>query len=105
MFHGNYFGKPAQKERFLRADFPVPVKFSAQNYFPKTFANELGENLIDDGIGRPPSWVRQEIFMKKYIIIALLAVLGIAATGCKNTAHGMGKDMENAGEKIQDKTN
>jgi predicted small secreted protein len=42
--------------------------------------------------------------MKNYIIIALIAVFGIAATGCRNTAEGVGKDMENAGEKIQDKS-
>ncbi|MEP6662586.1 MAG: entericidin A/B family lipoprotein [Verrucomicrobiota bacterium] len=43
--------------------------------------------------------------MKNYIIIAMLALIGFAATGCKHTAHGMGEDMEKAGEKIQDKTN
>jgi predicted small secreted protein len=43
--------------------------------------------------------------MKK-LVIALFAaaVLVSAVTGCRHTAQGMGKDMENAGEKIQDKT-
>jgi predicted small secreted protein len=39
-------------------------------------------------------------------IIALLltsALLALAGTGC-NTAHGFGKDVEKAGEKIQDGT-
>lgn len=43
--------------------------------------------------------------MKNYVIIALLAVFGFTAIGCKNTARGIGKDTENAGEKIQDKVN
>lgn len=39
------------------------------------------------------------------IVLSLLtlALLGIAGSGC-NTAHGFGKDMEKAGEKIQDDT-
>ena len=39
-------------------------------------------------------------------IIALLCItafLAIVGTGC-NTAHGFGKDMEKAGEKIQEGT-
>jgi predicted small secreted protein len=43
--------------------------------------------------------------MKNYIIIALIAAFGFAATGCKNTARGIGKDTEKAGEKIQEKVN
>lgn len=51
----------------------------------------------------------QGVPMKTYdnkIILALLFVatlLAIASSGC-NTAHGFGKDMENAGDKIQEKT-
>ena len=43
--------------------------------------------------------------MKRYILFAMVvAVLMLAAgTGCR-TAHGFGEDMENAGEKIQEKT-
>ena len=40
-------------------------------------------------------------------IVALLCIatlLAIVGTGC-NTAHGFGKDMEKAGDKIQEKTN
>lgn len=33
----------------------------------------------------------------------LAAALLFATSGCKNTAHGAGKDIENAGEKIQEK--
>jgi predicted small secreted protein len=36
-----------------------------------------------------------------FLAMTLLAVVGV---GC-NTAHGFGKDMERAGEKIQDGTN
>jgi predicted small secreted protein len=42
--------------------------------------------------------------MKKYIMIVVLAAFGLAMTGCRNTANGFGKDMENNGEKIQNKT-
>lgn len=44
--------------------------------------------------------------MKTKIILSLFAaVLSLAAVGCKNTAHGVGQDLEDAGEKIQEKTN
>jgi predicted small secreted protein len=36
-----------------------------------------------------------------FLCAALLAVI---ATGCRHTAHGVGEDMEKAGEKIQEKT-
>lgn len=42
-------------------------------------------------------------FKPTLVSLVLLAAL-IFATGCRNTAHGFGKDVENAGEKIQDKT-
>jgi predicted small secreted protein len=35
--------------------------------------------------------------------LLMAAVLLLAASGCKNTAKGVGKDMERAGEKIQEK--
>jgi predicted small secreted protein len=31
-------------------------------------------------------------------------LFNLAATGCKHTAHGAGKDIEQMGEKIQEKT-
>ena len=38
----------------------------------------------------------------------LLMLLGVAfvlvSAGCKHTAHGVGEDLEDAGEKIQEKT-
>jgi len=34
----------------------------------------------------------------------MLAAYALAAVGCKHTAHGVGEDMEKAGEKIQKKT-
>lgn len=38
------------------------------------------------------------------VLLFVTALLAIVTTGC-NTAHGFGKDMEKAGEKIQDGTN
>lgn len=41
----------------------------------------------------------------KPLLLSLFAVAVIGfATGCKNTANGFGKDVEKAGEKIQEKT-
>ena len=42
----------------------------------------------------------------QHIVLLLLAVtlLAVVGAGC-NTAHGFGRDMEKAGEKIQDGTN
>lgn len=40
------------------------------------------------------------------LILTLFAValLALSVVGCRNTAHGVGKDMEKAGDKIQEKT-
>jgi predicted small secreted protein len=38
------------------------------------------------------------------VLLCITVLLTIVNTGC-NTAHGFGKDMEKAGEKIQDGTN
>ena len=43
--------------------------------------------------------------MKNYIIIALIAFISTAVIGCRHTAHGIGEDMEDAGEAIQRKVN
>jgi predicted small secreted protein len=42
----------------------------------------------------------------RHLILILCAAVMVAAftTGCRNTAQGAGKDIENAGEKIQEKT-
>lgn len=41
---------------------------------------------------------------KRTILCVLIAIVGqIVFTGC-HTANGFGKDMQDAGEKIQDKT-
>jgi predicted small secreted protein len=37
------------------------------------------------------------------VLLLVTAFLAIVGVGC-NTAHGFGKDMENAGESIQDGT-
>jgi len=64
-----------------------------------------------DGIpfaeGFPMVTLQQKNVMKlelKSVAIVLLALLVVVATGCRNTAHGIGKDMQDAGEKIQEKT-
>ena len=36
-------------------------------------------------------------------LLCLATLLGVLGTGC-NTAHGFGKDVQKAGEKIQDGT-
>ena len=40
--------------------------------------------------------------------IVALGIIGwallLSTTGCRNTAHGAGKDIEKIGEKIQEKT-
>lgn len=38
------------------------------------------------------------------LVIFAVALLALSATGCRHTASGFGKDVENAGEKIQEKT-
>ncbi len=45
-----------------------------------------------------------KIVQRLLLLILVAALLAIVGVGC-NTAHGFGKDMENAGEKIQDGTN
>lgn len=49
---------------------------------------------------RPPVWKR----VGPSGVVGLLVIfVALSATGCKNTAEGFGKDVENAGEKIQEK--
>lgn len=38
---------------------------------------------------------------KNLLLITMLAVFAVAVTGC-NTVHGVGKDVEKAGEVIQE---
>ena len=46
-----------------------------------------------------------KFFFQKVAVLSLLVTLCLAiSTGCKNTAKGFGKDVENTGEKIQEKT-
>ena len=44
-------------------------------------------------------------FKSSVIVLFLTALLGVIGVGCKHTAHGVGEDVEKAGEKIQEKTN
>jgi len=39
------------------------------------------------------------------LLTTCLLLACAAAAGCRNTASGFGKDVENAGEKIQEKVN
>lgn len=44
--------------------------------------------------------------MKRFVFTLFAAITLVAAvTGCRHTAEGAGKDIERAGEKIQDKVN
>jgi predicted small secreted protein len=38
------------------------------------------------------------------MLVAAAAIYVLAGTGCKNTAHGAGQDIERMGEKVQEKT-
>ena len=40
-----------------------------------------------------------------FILFAMLGALMLSATACKNTAHGVGQDVEDAGDAIKDATN
>ena len=43
--------------------------------------------------------------IRQLLLILCAAILvNVLTTGCKNTAHGAGEDIEKMGEKIQDKT-
>jgi predicted small secreted protein len=41
--------------------------------------------------------------MKRLLFVTCALVLGMICSGC-NTVHGMGQDLQKAGEKIQDAT-
>lgn len=64
---------------------------------------DQGITLIDDPARLVILGTNQINIMKSYIIIVVIAVAGIIATGCRHTAQGVGEDVENAGEAIQDK--
>jgi Entericidin EcnA/B family. len=38
----------------------------------------------------------------RIVLAVFVAMLTVAATGCRSTAHGAGEDIENMGEEIQD---
>jgi predicted small secreted protein len=42
-------------------------------------------------------------FKRAVVVVALLGVMSMVM-GCRNTARGVGQDMERTGEKIQEKT-
>lgn len=45
------------------------------------------------------------IKMQRFVLsILALASLALSVVGCRNTAHGVGKDVEKVGDKIQEKT-
>ena len=43
-------------------------------------------------------------FNRFIIVFFAAALLGLAGAGCKHTAHGGGQDIEQMGDKIQEKT-
>jgi predicted small secreted protein len=44
-----------------------------------------------------------QLFKRITVLFLLSAIISLVGTGC-NTAHGFGKDMQNAGEGIQNGT-
>jgi len=44
-----------------------------------------------------------KISIHAWILTVFLLLTAAVMVGCKNTAEGFGKDVENAGEKIQEK--
>jgi predicted small secreted protein len=50
--------------------------------------------------------MKNKIILLASVILTLISLISLTlvATGCKNTANGAGKDIENMGEKIQEKT-
>ncbi len=46
----------------------------------------------------------KNLFQRLVLGSFVAALLVAATTGCKHTARGAGKDIENMGEKIQEKT-
>jgi predicted small secreted protein len=43
-------------------------------------------------------------WLKRACLVLALVGTVTAVTGCRNTAHGVGQDVENAGEEIQERT-
>ena len=42
---------------------------------------------------------------RKYIAFAILLAAGLSVSACSNTFDGVGRDVENTGESIQDAAN
>lgn len=40
-----------------------------------------------------------------HLALALLALAGLSMSACSNTFHGVGRDIENTGEAVQDASN
>lgn len=53
---------------------------------------------------QPKTVYQMKAKLKSIAALLLIALFVAATTGCRNTAKGVGKDIENAGEKIQEKT-
>ena len=47
--------------------------------------------------------ISMKISMKKVVALLVLAAAGAMSVGC-NTIHGLGKDVEKVGEKMQEKS-
>ena len=39
------------------------------------------------------------------VSLTVLAIAGLSMTACSNTFHGVGRDIENTGEAVQDASN
>jgi predicted small secreted protein len=48
--------------------------------------------------------IMKNIMPRLVIVLFIAVVTALATTGCRSTAHGAGEDIENMGEKIQEKT-
>jgi predicted small secreted protein len=44
------------------------------------------------------------IKIQRFVLAMFAVLLAVTVVGCRNTAHGVGEDVEKVGDKIQEKT-
>jgi predicted small secreted protein len=44
------------------------------------------------------------IKIQRFVLAMFAVLLTLTVVGCRNTAHGIGEDVEKVGDKIQEKT-